>query len=124
MKQILVIDDDAQFNKMLCLLLAESGYTVFSAADGNAGMKIFRQESPDLVITDIYMPEKEGLETIIELRAVNPEIKILVISGGLAQMGMSETFALAETFGANAVLAKPFDLSTLLTTVKKLLTES
>ena len=121
MKNILVIDDDAQFNKMLCLILTEAGYTVSSAEDGDAGMKIFRQEAPDLVITDIYMPEKEGFETIIELRSVNPDIKILVISGGLTQMGMAETFSLAETFGANAVLAKPFDMNTILSTVSRLL---
>ena len=121
MKNILVIDDDVQFNRMLCLILTEAGYTVSSAEDGDAGMKIFRQEAPDLVITDIYMPEKEGLETIIELRAVNPDIKILVISGGLTQMRMAETFDLAETFGANAVLAKPFDMNTILSTVNKLL---
>ncbi|NJD90948.1 MAG: response regulator [Geobacter sp.] len=120
MKSILVIDDDAQFNKMLCLMLTEAGYAVFSAENGDTGMKIFRQETPDLVITDIYMPEKEGLETILELRTVNPEIKILVISGGLAQMGMSETFILAETFGASAVLAKPFDMNTILSTVSRL----
>jgi len=121
MKNILVIDDDVQFNKMLCLILTEAGYTVSSAEDGDAGLKIFRQEAPDLVITDIYMPEKEGLETIIELRAVSPGIKILVISGGMTQMGMAETFALAETFGANAVLAKPFDMNTILSTVSRLL---
>lgn len=124
MKSILLIDDDVQFNKMVCLILNQAGYAVRSAADGNAGMKLFRQERPDLVITDLYMPEKEGMETIMELRAVDNTLKILVMSGGSPHLHLAEMFKVAELFGANAMLAKPFDIDLFLRTVSGLLGEA
>ncbi len=123
MKKILVIDDDAQFNRMVCVILTQAGYETSSAPDGDAGLKLFRQERPDLVITDIYMPEKEGLETIMELRAADREIKILVMSGGSPQLKMAEMFTMAELFGADAMLPKPFAIETFLKTVSGLLEE-
>lgn len=121
MKKILIIDDDRSLNLMLCIMLEQAGYQTCSAEDGEAGVRIFRKESPDLVVTDIYMPEKEGLQTIMELRAIDPGVMILGISGGIRQMELSEMFSLARTFGANAMLAKPFDFSTFIGTVRQLL---
>lgn len=123
MSKILVIDDDDQFNQMVRMILSQAGYDVSSAADGAAGLKLFRETQPDLVITDIYMPEKEGLETIMELRASGSRTRILVISGGSPQMNTTEMFNMAALFGADAMLAKPFDLDLFLNTVKNLLTE-
>lgn len=122
MSKILVIDDDDQFNQMVRLILAQAGHDVSSAADGAVGLKIFREERPDLVITDIYMPEKEGLETIMELRASGYRTRILVISGGSPQMNTTEMFNMAALFGADAMLAKPFDMDLFLNTVNHLLT--
>ena len=121
MRKILVIDDDDQFNRMVCLILAQAGYEVAAASDGAVGLKLFREQRPDLVITDIYMPEKEGLETILELRAAGNTTRILVISGGSPQMNLPEMFNMAEMFGADAMLAKPFDLDLFLKTVSNLL---
>jgi len=122
-KKILVIDDDQQFNRMICMILEDAGYEVRSAPNGQEGLGIFTKERPDLVITDLYMPEKEGLETIIELRQTDKEIKILVVSGGSPHMNMSEMFTMAGIFGADAALPKPFDIGTFLQKVKELLGE-
>jgi len=120
MKKILVIDDDIQFNKMVCMILNSAGYEVRTACDGAEGLKLFMQERPDLVITDLYMPEKEGLETIMELRQADKKIKIMVMSGGSPHMNMDEMFNMAGMFGADATLPKPFDIGTLLQKVKEL----
>ncbi len=121
MKKVLVIDDDIQFNKMVCMILEDSGYAVRSAHDGVAGLKMFMQERPDLVITDLYMPEKEGLETIMELRQEDSKIKILVMSGGSPHMNMAEMFNMAGLFGADAALPKPFSMGTFLEKVSELM---
>ena len=120
MKKILVIDDDLQFNGMICMILEDAGYAVRSAYNGVEGLKLFMQERPDLVITDIYMPEKEGLETIMELRQTGIEVKILVVSGGSPHMNMAEVFNMAELFGADAALPKPFNITTFSQKVKEL----
>jgi DNA-binding response OmpR family regulator len=123
MKKILIIDDNEQFNKMLCMILAQAGYEVSTAANGDSGLKLYRQERPDLIITDIYMPEKEGLETIMELRATDCQTRILVVSGGSPQMNLADMFNMAKIFGADAMLAKPFDMDHFLKTVQGLLAE-
>ncbi|MBF0474756.1 MAG: response regulator [Deltaproteobacteria bacterium] len=82
MAKILVVDDDASFRHMLCLSLGKDGHSVVEASDGNMAVKLVGNESVDLVITDIIMPDKEGIELILELKKTNPEIKIIAISGG------------------------------------------
>lgn len=123
MKKILVIDDDLQFNAMICMILDEAGYEVRSAHNGIEGLQLFNDKRPDLVITDLYMPEKEGLETIMELRKKDSSIRILVVSGGSPHLNLSEMFNMAEMFGADAALPKPFSISTFLEKVKELLAE-
>lgn len=120
MKKILVIDDDLQLNKMVCMILVDAGYQVSSAFDGAEGLKLFMNERPDLVITDLYMPEKEGLETIMELRQADKELKILVMSGGAPHMDMAGMFTTAELFGADATLPKPFAMAMFLDKVNEL----
>jgi DNA-binding response OmpR family regulator len=122
-KDILVIDDDQQFRRMICMILEDAGYEVRSAENGLAGLGMFMKERPDLVITDLYMPEKEGLETIMELRQTDKNIRILVVSGGCPHMNMSEMFTMAGIFGADAALPKPFDIGVFLQKVKELLSE-
>jgi len=122
-KKILVIDDDQQFNRMICMILKDAGYEVRSAQNGLEGLGMFMKERPDLVITDLYMPEKEGLETIMELRQTDREIRILVVSGGSPHMNMSEMFTMSGIFGADAALSKPFDIGVFLHKVRELLGE-
>lgn len=120
MAKILIIDDEASIRKMLTLTLQRAGYEVMDASDGNQGVAAAQTFSPDLIITDLIMPEKEGLETIQEIRAFSPHIKIIAISGGgVVQPEMY--LRLAEKIGANQTFTKPIDRDTLLTAVKELL---
>ncbi len=120
MARILVIDDDDQIRAMLQQRLEREGHKVVSAGDGKLGMKLFREEPAELVITDIIMPEKEGIETIMELRRDFPEVKIIAISGG-GKVSPDEYLHIAEKFGAHRTLAKPFGREELLKAVQELL---
>src|SRR5579872_6774863 len=79
---VLVIDDDPVARVTMRAILEDQGYTVTCAANGKLGLNAFRMRRPDLVVTDIIMPEKEGIETILELRAVWPQGPIIAVSGG------------------------------------------
>lgn len=123
MKRILVIDDDEQLCSMLNRMLQQAGYEVASAADGGEGIRLFRRKPTDLVITDIFMPGKEGLETIRELHKEFPALKIIAISGGGSKTGEFSTLPFAEKFGATETLCKPFRRDELVKLVRKVLHE-
>jgi DNA-binding response OmpR family regulator len=107
-RRILVIDDDPGVRSTLAAMLEERGYHVSLAENGERGLAAFRRERPDLVITDIVMPVKEGLETIRELRSEQPEVPIIAISAG-ARMGRHDFLDIARQLGVWDVAAKPFD---------------
>jgi CheY-like chemotaxis protein len=117
-RPILVIDDDAMVRMALGAVLRAAGFEVAFAEDGRKGMKLLRTLEPRLVITDIIMPEQEGIETIMAMRAARPDLKIIAISGG-ARIGHANVLDMASALGADEVLAKPFDPETLLTKVRK-----
>lgn len=121
MKSILVIDDEEQLARMVRIMLEREGYRVVVAQNGKEGMKYFRVEPTDLVITDIFMPEKEGLETIRELRKDFPGTKIIAMSGGTSKAEGFSALPLAEKLGATFTLVKPFSRTELLTLVRKCL---
>jgi DNA-binding response OmpR family regulator len=118
MTNVLVIDDDDEVRDFLVRLLARRGYSVTGACNGEAGLASLAAESFALVITDIVMPDMEGLETIKRMRRGNPAMPIIAISGG----GSSQVDYLkfARKFGADAVLAKPFDPDELLALATRL----
>jgi len=116
-KSILVIDDEELLVKMVKTMLEREGFRVLVAPNGKQGLKLFREESVDLVITDIFMPEKEGLETIRELRRESPGVKIIAMSGGMARAEGFSALPLAEKLGANHTLLKPFERTELLSAV-------
>jgi DNA-binding NtrC family response regulator len=118
MVRILVIDDDDDFRSMLCTALEYVGYTVAEARNGQEGSQRQRMEPVDLVITDILMPEQEGLETIQALRQEFPGIKIIAISGGVGRLNF---LPLARKFGALRTLQKPFTLQQLYDVVREVL---
>ena len=120
MARILLVDDDEQFRNMLSETLKGAGYQVLEARDGAEGLKFYREHGTDLIITDLIMPEKEGLETIQELRRANPEVKIIAMSGG-GRSGPTDYLKIAKTFGARQVLAKPFSREEILTAVEDVL---
>lgn len=117
---ILVIDDDPQIRTMLRFMLENVGYEVRDAADGKAGMSLFREKPADLVITDIIMPEKEGIETILELRRDFPSAKIIAMSGG-GRLGPEQYLESAKNLGAQRILTKPFSKENVLEAVRNLL---
>lgn len=122
MAKILVIDDDPGFRKMISLTLTRAQHRVIEAQDGNEGVRRFKADRPDLVISDIVMPEKEGIETIIEIRTMSPAIPIIAMSGGSANLG-TQYLEVAGKLGANAILSKPFRSADLLELVNKMLAD-
>ena len=121
MKRILVIDDDMQMRQMLRQTLERAGYEVTEAPNGQEGLKLYRQAPTDLIITDIIMPEKEGVETVIEFRRDFPDAKIIAISGGSRGIDAKGCLHAVKLFGADCTFSKPFDRKKLLKTIKKLL---
>ena len=120
MKRILLIDDDDDFRKMLKISLEKAGYEVLEAEDGKVGCQIYNRTLCDLVITDIFMPVKEGFETIATLKNEHPDVKIIAISGG-GQYKHLEFLAMAGEFGAAAVMEKPLKVAHLLEKIERLL---
>jgi CheY-like chemotaxis protein len=122
MAQILIIDDDKLFGTMLCDQLAAAGYQVVVAFNGVQGLKLYQQRQPDLVITDIIMPEMDGIETIMELRRHNPHLKIIAVSGGVRD-GAGSYLRPAALLGAQRTFTKPVDIRELLEAVSDLLAQ-
>ncbi len=118
MAKILVIDDEPQVRRAICAMLARGGYEPLEATDGVEGLEVARAQSIDAVITDIMMPNKEGIETIRELRRDVPNLPILVISGNA---GSALYLQMATLLGAHSALAKPFRSAELLAAVARLL---
>lgn len=117
MADILVIDDDDIFRSVLVSALRQANHSVREANNGNEGLRLFREAPAELVLTDIVMPDKEGLDVIRDLRREFPAARIIAMSGGLAH-DPRLYLRMAERFGATAVLAKPFRLSDLYQTVE------
>jgi CheY-like chemotaxis protein len=117
---VLVIDDDPLARSTVRTILESEGYSVTCAVDGQTGLAAFRKSRPDLVVTDILMPEKEGLESIIELRAEWPEGRIIAISGG-GRINNIDYLKMAKELGADATLEKPCEPQDLIEMVNRCL---
>lgn len=120
MASILIIDDEDQIRRMMRTMLERAGYEVADAPNGKEGIEYCRKRLPDLVITDLIMPEKEGLETIIELRQEFPDLKIIAMSGG-GRITADSYLGIARKFGAIRTFVKPIDRNDLLTAVEEAL---
>jgi CheY-like chemotaxis protein len=117
-KTVLVIDDETLVRATVARMVEREGHRVLQAANGIEGLSVFKRERIDVVVCDIIMPEKEGIETIGELRRTNPALKIIAISGG----GRTENvdfLGMAERLGADYVLAKPFGRDEFTTLLRK-----
>ncbi len=123
MSKILVLDDEPSILLMIKKMLEKAGHEVDIALNGKEGMRIFEKNKPDLVISDIIMPEKEGLETIFELRRMYPDLKIIAISGG-GRIGPDGYLPGAKLLGANMVFQKPLDQKEFVNAVGQLLGEN
>ena len=119
MPHILVIDDEEQIREVLRTVLERVGYTVSEAGNGIEGLKIYRENDIDVVVTDIIMPEKGGIDTIMDLRRDYPGVKIIAISGG-GMCGEVSYLDMALGVGADRAIGKPFVLDEFLKAVREL----
>ena len=118
MARVLVVEDDADLRDYLTEALTDAGYEVHSAPDGAQGLRAVQEAAPDLLVTDVMMPTKDGLELLLELSRLNSPPKTLVISGAPGQWRVLET---ASRLGANRTLAKPFTRGDLLRAIEAVL---
>ena len=120
MARILIIDDEPQIRSMLKLMLERDGYEVVEASDGVEGISVYRQNPADLIITDLIMPNKDGIGMIIDLKKEFPEVKIIAMSGG----GLNKPDGYlkgAKKLGASYTLTKPIDREEILRVVAAIL---
>lgn len=120
MPKILLIDDDETVREVLSLALERVGHTVASACDGREGLRYLEQNTVDLVVTDIVMPETEGMELIQRVRSACPNLKIIVMSGG-SRLRDTSYLQTATLLGADYALTKPFGGALLLAAVETVL---
>jgi CheY-like chemotaxis protein len=106
MVHVLVVDDEPVVREVIVEMVADAGHTVLSAEDGNEALRLFREHSIDLVITDLIMPAREGLETILELKRLDPDVRIIAMSGG-GRGAFGDYLEMALHLGAHCALAKP-----------------
>ena len=121
MAGILLVEDDNDLRGMLKNSLEKSKYVVIEASNGREASQKFNSALVDLVVTDLLMPEQDGIGLIMELKKSKPDIKIIAISGG-GKAGPANYLNIAETLGADAVFAKPFSLQEFMAQVNELLT--
>lgn len=119
-KRIIIIDDDPAVRFILHNALNKDSYIVDEANDGLSAEKFFAANSYDLIVTDIIMPDKEGLETIMQIRNSSPSVKIIAISGGGSVIGAAGCLNLARKLGADKTLMKPIDVKDFTDTVSQL----
>ncbi|MBI9099149.1 MAG: response regulator [Spirochaetaceae bacterium] len=120
MSNILVIDDDVNIRELIKIMLEGEGHEAVMAEDGIIGLDIMNNNTFDLIITDIIMPNQEGIETIVQIRSKNPGTKILAISGG-GRIGSTDYLTLAKNFGVDKTLAKPFYHKDFINCIRELL---
>ena len=124
MARILIIEDDSDVRTLVCLELEAAGHQVRGAPDGEQGLRLQRQSPADVVVTDIFMPEKEGIETIRDLKEEFPQVKIIAISGGGRLRAHGQGFTtrdlgvVAGELGVSALLQKPFETQQLLASIE------
>ena len=120
MASILVIDDEHPIRDILRKLLEREGHAVSEAPDGKTALRMFAGDPADVVITDIYMPEMDGIEFLMRVREAHPEVRIIALSGG-GFLDKENVLKAASNLGAVAVLEKPFSLAEVLAAVEKAL---
>ena len=117
---VLVIDDDAAMVQSLALMLEDHGFQVLTANNGVRGVEVFREQNPAMVLTDIVMPEQDGIGAIMTMRRERPAVKIIAISGA-SRVGKSDFLTIAGKLGADATFQKGRNASELLELLKGML---
>ena len=120
-KHIVLVDDDEAVRSVLRRGLVRAGYEVHEAGEGGAALKLLASAPADLIITDLVMPEMEGIEFIMALRKTHPKLPVIAISGGGRAVGSDNYLNIARACGAVKLLAKPFETEQLLAAMQELL---
>ena len=120
MAGILIVEDEKELREMLRIALTRRKHTVLEAVDGKEAITHFKPSITDLVVTDLIMPEEDGLKVIIKLREIKPSLKVIAISGG-GKAGPASYLNLARALGADAIYTKPFSINDLLSKIDELL---
>ena len=120
MPGVLLVEDDKELREMLKLSLLRRGITVLEAENGKDAIVHFKPLLTDLVVTDLIMPEEDGLKVVIKLKELKPSIKIIAISGG-GKVGPGSYLNLAKALGADAIYSKPFSVNDLISKIEQLL---
>ena len=121
MARVLIIDDDPTIRSLVGGIVETMGNTIVEARDGRAGVEVFSREKIDLIVTDIVMPEQEGIETIGAIRRLDRVVPILAISGSSTIGGAGDYLRAAAALGASATLQKPFAADHIIDTIDRLL---
>jgi CheY-like chemotaxis protein len=120
MPGVLIVEDDRELREMLKMSLLRKGYTVQEAENGKEAISHFKPLITDLVVTDLIMPDEDGIKVVIRLRELKPAIKIIAISGG-GKVGPGSYLNLAKALGADAIYSKPFSIKDLIVKIEQLL---
>jgi DNA-binding NtrC family response regulator len=120
MSTVLLIDDDSGMRDMIRRMLESAKYDVLDATSGVAGIALFRERRPDVVLTDILMPDKDGVETLREIRKIDPQARVIAMSGG-GRAKYTNFLKVAKEFGATETIEKPFRREELLAAVARVL---
>jgi len=123
MAKILIIDDDDDLREMLVTVLEDEGFAALAAEDGVSGLRMFSAARPDVIVTDMIMPEANGLDTIREILSIDSQARIIAMSGG-SLAGSDYYLIVAKTLGAMYVLPKPFEPDELMQVIKTCLGSS
>ncbi len=123
MAHILLVEDSPEVSLSVREILASVGHTVEEAASGTEGLKRLRASKFDLIVSDIWMPEMDGIALLKEIRGAGDDIPVVVISGGAPNAPLTYTAPLAATFGANVVVYKPFEKAELLKAIETVLAD-
>jgi CheY-like chemotaxis protein len=117
---ILVVDDEAELRDLVSRVLIDAGYKVVCAADGQEASRALSRAAFDLILTDVIMPEKDGMQVISEARRMRPDMRIVAMSGG-GHLARDQYLKMAKALGAHAVLEKPFGTEVLVETIHSVL---
>ncbi|MGQ9619817.1 MAG: response regulator [Bacteroidales bacterium] len=120
MHGIMIVEDETEVREMLKDALSRKKYPLIEASNGKEALAKFKASLVDLVITDILMPDEDGLKVIMKLKEIKPSVKIIAISGG-GKIGPASYLNIAKALGADEIIAKPFSLKTLVSRIEELL---
>lgn len=122
MANVVLVEDVVALRQNLTILLTRNGHAVRAAANGHEALRLVAEQTPDLLVTDLFMPEKDGIETIREIRRLHPQLRMIAMSGGIR--GDQDVFLqMAQRLGVNATISKPFSIQDFQATVEKVLNE-